>query len=309
MQLTKVIFSIFTAALLLASASPARAAVTMVDIGDDFFSPATITVNVGDTVRWTQIGKEGEPHTTTSSGNTLWDSGPLLPGDTFEYVFNRSGSYRYHCEFHPTIMHGIVNVTGAREVRIGDDFFSPALITINVGDVVRWTQIGKEGEPHTTTSNTLIWDSGPLLPGDTFEFQFDKPGSYRYHCNFHPTIMHGIVNVTASGDIAKADDAAWLASAQDAPQATKLLGNYPNPFNPSTSIQYTLGQETHVTLKIYNTLGQEVATLVNEVQPAGYKTAIWNGRNDFGASVASGVYIYTLQAGDVFKSERMQFMK
>ena len=92
-------------------------------------------------------------------------------------------------------------------------------------------------------------------------------------------------------------------------RAPVLLQNYPNPFNPSTAIGYQLSADGWVVLKVYNTLGQEVATLVDEVQTAGYKTATWNGRNDFGSPVASGLYIYTLKAGNVVKSERMLLMK
>ena len=62
-------------------------------------------------------------------------------------------------------------------------------------------------------------------------------------------------------------------------------------------------------MKIYNTLGEEVATLVNEFQTAGYKSATWNGRNDAGSTVASGIYIYRLTTGNVVKSEKMMFMK
>ena len=111
-----------------------------------------------------------------------------------------------------------------------------------------------------------------------------------------------------------ADDALWSNTAeaaimQEVDAGTKLLGNHPNPFNPSTTISYGLGEDGFVTLKIYNTLGEEVATLVNGFQAAGLKSATWDGRNNAGAPVASGIYIYRLTAGDMVKSEKMMLMK
>jgi hypothetical protein len=99
------------------------------------------------------------------------------------------------------------------------------------------------------------------------------------------------------------------SDAEAIPEVTSLLGNYPNPFNPSTSINYALSEDGFVSLKIYNTLGEEVANLVNEYQVAGIRSAVWNGRNDAGQSVASGIYIYRLTAGNVVLSEKMLFMK
>ena len=93
------------------------------------------------------------------------------------------------------------------------------------------------------------------------------------------------------------------------PTATALLGNYPNPFNPSTTIRYALSQDAYVTLKIYNVLGQLVATLVDEPQTAGYKSVVWNGRNDSGAGVASGMYIYRLVAGNFVQTKRTLLLK
>jgi hypothetical protein len=113
-----------------------------------------------------------------------------------------------------------------------------------------------------------------------------------------------------------ADDALWAAeiarqtpSTEGNPVATTLLGNYPNPFNPTTNISYSISEGANVTLKIYNMLGEEVVTLVNGFQEAGFKTATWDGRNLNGTSVASGMYIYRLKAGNVVKSEKMMFMK
>jgi len=117
-------------------------------------------------------------------------------------------------------------------------------------------------------------------------------------------------------DLCFADVVATCATAEkadlewdDMPSDTKLLGNYPNPFNPSTDINYAISEDGFVTLKIYNTLGEEVATLVNEYQNAGFRSATWNGRNDAGSTVASGIYIYRLTTGNVVHSEKMMFMK
>jgi len=78
--------------------------------------------------------------------------------------------------------------------------------------------------------------------------------------------------------------------AENIPNTYELNSNYPNPFNPSTSIRYGLPAESNVRLQIYNILGQLVASLVNEKQPAGYQSVIWN------ANVASGIYFYRLEA-------------
>jgi len=89
-----------------------------------------------------------------------------------------------------------------------------------------------------------------------------------------------------------------LATLQAVPSSYELSQNFPNPFNPLTTIRYGLPKEERVTLKVYNFLGQEVTTLVDdELKPAGYHAAIWDGRNKNGGAVASGVYFVRLRAG------------
>jgi hypothetical protein len=83
---------------------------------------------------------------------------------------------------------------------------------------------------------------------------------------------------------------------QELPVTFTLSQNYPNPFNPTTNIRYALPQAAHVSVKIYNLLGQEIALLKDEIQMPGSYDVVWNGRNTMGQSVASGVYFYRLQA-------------
>ena len=80
------------------------------------------------------------------------------------------------------------------------------------------------------------------------------------------------------------------------PETYVLSQNYPNPFNPATIIRYGLPVQSSVSLKIYNILGQEVVTLADDVKTAGYYDVHWNGRNQYGSPVASGVYFYRIEA-------------
>lgn len=86
----------------------------------------------------------------------------------------------------------------------------------------------------------------------------------------------------------------------------ELSQNFPNPFNPASTIRYGLPHAERVTLRVYNLLGEEVATLIeNELKTPGYHTAIWNGRNSGGERAGSGVYVYKLQAGSFTQARKM----
>ncbi len=94
------------------------------------------------------------------------------------------------------------------------------------------------------------------------------------------------------------------------PDEFALKANYPNPFNPSTTIGYQLPEAGRVSLVIYDLTGNVVSTLVNESQPAGYYQTVWNGRDQRGVPVATGVYFYRLKAGAEFvKTHKMVLMK
>jgi hypothetical protein len=95
-----------------------------------------------------------------------------------------------------------------------------------------------------------------------------------------------------------------VETAGELPSGFALLQNYPNPFNPSTTIRYGLPSRSHVTLTVFNTLGQRVATLVEGEQEAGYHEAVFDA-----SGLASSVYLYRLQAGNQVESRKMILMK
>ena len=93
------------------------------------------------------------------------------------------------------------------------------------------------------------------------------------------------------------------------PQVFGLSQNWPNPFNPETQIQYTLPQDAHVTLTVYDAVGQTVSTLVQEHQASGQYTVRWDALNQAGQSVASGIYFYRLHTGSITMTRKMSLLR
>lgn len=92
----------------------------------------------------------------------------------------------------------------------------------------------------------------------------------------------------------------------------RLFQNYPNPFNPATTIRFSVGGEqnpVHTKLQIYNLLGQEVRTLVDETKSVGEHKVVWDGKDDSAEDVASGIYLYRIQAGGFTQAKRLVLLK
>jgi hypothetical protein len=90
---------------------------------------------------------------------------------------------------------------------------------------------------------------------------------------------------------------------------TELKGNYPNPFNPETTIKYSVKENTPVTLEVYNVKGQKVKTLVSETKAAGDHSVVWKGLDDNNRAVSSGVYFFKMSAGKYSSTKKMIMMK
>jgi hypothetical protein len=95
----------------------------------------------------------------------------------------------------------------------------------------------------------------------------------------------------------------------DRPFAFDLQQNFPNPFNPSTQIHYSIPSKGHVSLKVFDLLGKEVATIIDGDENAGSHQVLWKGTNSAGRAVSSGVYFYRLQSGGLIKTQKMILMK
>ena len=165
------------------------------------------------------------------------------------------------------------------------------------GELVEFTIDGTPYQVSVDPNGRALLSIGVFSVGSHTVELTDPPGC------FAPLTVQCPAGLAKEGDFWDSDES-W-----EIPQTTALFDNYPNPFNPSTTLRYTLSEDTHVTLSIYNTLGQLVRVLVDENQVAGYNEVVWDGRNEFGASVASGIYIYRIAASDFLTMKKMMFLK
>tara|TARA_B100001167_G_scaffold98508_1_gene59982 strand:- start:263 stop:1495 length:1233 start_codon:yes stop_codon:yes gene_type:complete len=93
------------------------------------------------------------------------------------------------------------------------------------------------------------------------------------------------------------------------PSGYSLHQNTPNPFNPVTSLRYNLPENSHVNITIYDMLGREVKTMLNQYQYAGYRSITWNATNEYGMPVSAGIYLYRIQAGNYTRTKKMVLLK
>jgi hypothetical protein len=168
----------------------------------------------------------------------------------------------------------------------------------HTGDIVEFTIDDVAYETSVGPNRIALLSLGGFNIGSHDVELTEPPGCY------DPVTVVCPAGLSTAGDNFWDDEESW-----ETPATTALIGNYPNPFNPSTTFRYALGDNAHVTLKVYNMLGQLVRTLVDDYQPAGYGEATWDGRNESGSSVSSGIYIYRLTAGTFIETKRMLLVK
>jgi len=194
-----------------------------------------------------------------------------------------------------------------------------------VKGVASVTIVDELDNPVAGTTITGAWSG---LTSDYDEFQTETDGTGTTNSDQVKKNVSGYFTFTVTGviksgwlydaaaNVEDSDSAPWNMGKRitnDWPEAvpteTELIGNHPNPFNPPTSIKFQLAEPGNVYLQIYNNLGQEVQTLINQSYNTGYHSITWDGKDNFGNPVLSGIYYYRIQAGDFFQMKKMLLLR
>ena len=174
--------------------------------------------------------------------------------------------------------------------------YSPSSLSVSVGDTVEWRG---DFSSHPLSSTTIPAGAASWhhATGTVFDYVVTVPGSYNYRCDIHWSLgMVGSFVATATG--VEADPTGT------GPTSFILYQNYPNPFNPSTTIRYGLPRRSPVRLTVFNSLGQAVATFSQEEQGPGFHEVRFDASH-----LASGVYLYRLQAGNLMQTRKLLLQK
>jgi hypothetical protein len=155
----------------------------------------------------------------------------------------------------------------------------------------------------------LLSNSGTIAPGDQFDVPVRVYGTPSTEDTAYVNIVTNDPSLPMADVLVVRDLFTGLGDLETLPTTFDVAQNYPNPFNPTTTIKYQLPQVSDVKLLIYNVLGQKVRTLVNSRFEAGYHSVVWDGLNEQGSTVASGVYIYHFQAADFQKTMKLMLLK
>ena len=127
-------------------------------------------------------------------------------------------------------------------------------------------------------------------------------GDYNSHSDLLNYRIHDIASMFENLELDNDNDV-------QSPSSFKLYSNYPNPFNPVTTLHYNLPEGSYVDIIVYDILGKVVNNLVDGNQSSGYKSVQWNATNNAGQPVSAGLYLYTIQAGDFRQTKKMVLLK
>jgi plastocyanin len=184
-------------------------------------------------------------------------------------------------------------------IQFGGSFglsYSPNTLTVSVGDTIRW-QGAFSLHPLSSTAIPAGAQTWTNSTGTAFTYVVQIPGTYTYQCDVHAPGMSG--SFTAGAATGVNDE-----PRQSQPSTIHLDQNYPNPFNPSTRITYSLAQNSSVSLKLFNVMGEEVATLVKGFQTSGIHDVSFDG-----TGLPTGTYLYCLEAGGSVATKRLVLVK
>lgn len=224
--------------------------------------------------KWHDLGAQAPRSSKSDNARWMFENNNIDLGETFDIRINWKAEYK-------SDVHNL-NLTG--ETNFIEHRITPIL--------------ADKTDEKNVTAKLFRTDSDQITikPGEELEMTFDIPSQnppegYIRKFFFKSNGYY----VAAKGGIL--------------PDQFALHNNYPNPFNPSTTISYSLPVRVDVSLVVYNVLGQEVKTLHEGYQEAGNHQIVWGGDNNQGSPVASGVYFYKLKAGDFEQSKKMMLLK
>lgn len=130
------------------------------------------------------------------------------------------------------------------------------------------------------------------------------------HCKVVVFVQDNSDKKVQNAEVINVDEITGVDDGKESvPTEFSLAQNFPNPFNPSTTIRYAVAEKSAVTLRIFNTLGEEIRTLVSDSRERGVYEVAWDGRADNGKEVPSGLYFYQLTAGNFTATQKMLFVK
>jgi len=228
-----------------------------------------------------------------------WDEGVYGIGDTFTVSFT------------PGVLSGFVagEITlafddGVLRVKGASTAFEPASELV-------MTPVQYKSSEGTLTANILVLGGVPegvSLDGrNLLEIEFEVVGEGPFDINLTAADMRNFANTTIPVRVRSTSISGKIGGdGESAPLAFGLSQNRPNPFNMSTFIDYSLDKDGHMTMIIYNTQGQKVRTLVDGFRKAGRYSAVWDGTDDEGRVVTSGVYMVRMTQGG--KTDRKKIM-
>ncbi len=263
------------------------------------------------------------PASNTYSVTDRWNmvSVPLVVNDYHKSVLYPtavSNAYTYQTGYvsQPILASGVgywLKFNAAQSIAFSGLFLTEDTINVNPG----WNMIGSISQSIPVTQ--VMSMPGGIVTSQFFGYQ----GTYVVSDTVEPGKAYWVkgnqmgklilsaslaepnkIRIAGGKEVPPAPPDGELAGAQDAPTSYALHQNYPNPFNPVTEVKYDLPENARVSLKLFSVLGQEVKTLVDEVQDAGFKTVSLDASN-----LASGIYFYRLQAGNFFDVKKMLLLK